>query len=401
MTEITEKGFPWDGSPENKIQYGAQEFSDAFASFINNGVKDINNDFIATVSGTDKINIGPGIAWICGKMLKFDGISSITLPSIAEDDSSKYYRGLVVLRLNTNSQNFCFDTKVTTDNAEPDCSDAEIPIVRFRYKRTSLTNDSLKSAVEPAIPKNLYINKIGDAQSNYYIEVQHLHSAVYDEVDMNMVYKEKGTATKYFTIQANPDRCALIAPQSISIRAGNTGPYAGIWLSSEDDYIALNDGSVNIYVSDKNVLSGDKLDTVVGWGGDGDNQTRLYFKQGALQLNKNGTITNIETWTSDRSLKTNILDSDVDGMTFVKKIKHRKFKWIDGKSENIGYIAQELQDIDPSTVESVCQKDGSELLQVRESVVIPYLSKALQELINKVETLDEEIKTLKSEEKNG
>lgn len=107
----------------------------------------------------------------------------------------------------------------------------------------------------------------------------------------------------------------------------------------------------------------------------------------------------VDCWSSDIRLKKNIVDSSVSGLSVINSIRHCSFDWIDGKqgSVPIGYIAQELQEIAPDLVFTVPQPDGEnkELFQISASKLLPYVTKAIQELSNEVSQLKEEIKLLK------
>lgn len=92
---------------------------------------------------------------------------------------------------------------------------------------------------------------------------------------------------------------------------------------------------------------------------------------------------------SDSRLKKDISDSTTNALDVINKIRHRSFTWKKNgfKAEN-GYIAQELRNVIPTAVHPVEQGDGTELLQVSTSEIVPYLSKAIQELSAKVDALE-------------
>lgn len=94
----------------------------------------------------------------------------------------------------------------------------------------------------------------------------------------------------------------------------------------------------------------------------------------------------VDVWASDVKLKKNIEDTNVSALDTVNQFKHRQFNWkSDDSFTKIGYVAQELQALDEDFVFSVKQEDGSEILHPQTSVIIPYLSKAIQELNSKVD----------------
>lgn len=82
------------------------------------------------------------------------------------------------------------------------------------------------------------------------------------------------------------------------------------------------------------------------------------------------------SWVSDAKLKANIMDTDVCGLDAIRRFKHESFVFKKtGLRRSIGYIAQNLQEIDPQLVENL---GGT--LAINSEVVIPYISKAVQEL---------------------
>lgn len=116
-------------------------------------------------------------------------------------------------------------------------------------------------------------------------------------------------------------------------------------------------------------------------------------------------IWSIGTW-SDKRLKTNIKDSTLDGIDFINSLKLRSFDYINEKygshKENY-FIAQELQEFIPEAVASVPttpeQKEElniDEIYTVDEAKIVPYLTKAVQELSQIVKQQQKQINELKS-----
>ena len=70
------------------------------------------------------------------------------------------------------------------------------------------------------------------------------------------------------------------------------------------------------------------------------------------------------------------MDTDVCGIDAIRRFKHESFVFKkSGFKRSIGYIAQNLQEIDPQLVENL---GGT--LAINPEVIIPYISKAVQEL---------------------
>jgi len=100
---------------------------------------------------------------------------------------------------------------------------------------------------------------------------------------------------------------------------------------------------------------------------------------------------------SDRKLKKDIIDTKVDGLGVVNGLKMRQFGWkkYPDAVTKIGFIAQECQDVYPEMVTTGIPSadgtdDGLDTLAVSDSVLVPVLVKAVQELSAKVTALEGE-----------
>lgn len=116
----------------------------------------------------------------------------------------------------------------------------------------------------------------------------------------------------------------------------------------------------------------------------------------------------VSWWQSDERLKCNVKDSAESGLDFVDKLEHKEFDWDNSKTPReghvpIGYIAQQVAEIDEGCVNRVQQTnkcDFEELLQIDETRLIPYLSKAIQELHGMVKKQQQEIRAIRKDIKN-
>lgn len=114
-----------------------------------------------------------------------------------------------------------------------------------------------------------------------------------------------------------------------------------------------------------------------------------------IHCNTNAGAYGITIWASDGRLKKNIKETDVNAIDIIKQIKHRQFDWKENNQhEKIGYIAQELEEINEDLVRKVPQydEDNKTVLDYRYQVdderLIPYMTKAIQELTERVEHLE-------------
>lgn len=118
----------------------------------------------------------------------------------------------------------------------------------------------------------------------------------------------------------------------------------------------------------------------------GDVSGSIYYTNGG-GLTASGYIyaANI---TSDESLKKNIKDSKVKALDEIKQIKHREFDWKkDDKHEKLGYVAQELEAIDPNLTITQIDRDGNKLHYLELKNIVALSTKAIQELAEEVEEL--------------
>lgn len=99
---------------------------------------------------------------------------------------------------------------------------------------------------------------------------------------------------------------------------------------------------------------------------------------------------------SDRRLKDNIKNSTISALEIINKIKHRSFEWKkDKKHVDIGYIAQELEEINPNFVNHNLVRDT---YSINDFSILSTATKAIQELSienKQLETkLEEQQKTI-------
>jgi len=146
------------------------------------------------------------------------------------------------------------------------------------------------------------------------------------------------------------------------------------------------------------VGSSNVADQGVQWlGGTGTN---------TLAINAEWNSGSFETKTiavssSDIRLKDNVTDTDVNALEFINRIKLHAFDWKwTHQHQNIGVIADELEQLDPSlVVGGGTDKEGNPIYKsINNLVLISYLTKAVQELSAKVEELEHKLSAM--EDKN-
>lgn len=154
--------------------------------------------------------------------------------------------------------------------------------------------------------------------------------------------------------------------------------------------------SFKIGENDNFVLFTDNGDISAKGGEFAINTQLAYFYGGSLMVADGDVYAN--NISSDRRIKENIKDSEVRALDIIKKIHHRQFyKKTDDKHYDIGYIAQELEEIDPNFVLiSPKTARNDEMYYVNELPIIATLSKAIQEQQEEIEKMQETIKTLQN-----
>ena len=128
-----------------------------------------------------------------------------------------------------------------------------------------------------------------------------------------------------------------------------------------------------------------------------------------INLIGDGTAMNVAGYTknfnlyasqSDPQLKKNIKETEVNGLDVINEIEHIEFNWkSNDKFQANGYNAKQLGEICEDFVIAVEQPEGaeySEILQVRDFNMMPYITKAIQELDKKIKELQEENRILKN-----
>ena len=119
----------------------------------------------------------------------------------------------------------------------------------------------------------------------------------------------------------------------------------------------------------------------------------------AISINQSEVVSGDFNDTSDVALKENIL-TITSSINTVKQLRPVTFDWKKtGKGETSGFIAQEVEKLIPNVVKGN-NYDASDRLSIGKSInatgVLAHVTKALQEAITKIETLETEMTALKA-----
>lgn len=109
------------------------------------------------------------------------------------------------------------------------------------------------------------------------------------------------------------------------------------------------------------------------------------------------------TGVSDIRLKENVKDSKVEALEAVSRMKVRQFDWKKGGHQNIGFVADELEEIDPNLALGGGYDENGEMdiKQINSQYLLNYAIKAIQELSAKVDEQEKHIKELERRLQNG
>ena len=206
-----------------------------------------------------------------------------------------------------------------------------------------------------------------------------------DGVATNFTFKTDGSNVGTFGTEAGSTHLAFMASGTEQMRISTGGNIRFFQTGSDSPGLgntttghAFQNGGIVTFSSASGYVS-------INRNGDG---TRMQFNNSG---NTRGTITVTGTTTayntsSDRRLKSNIQDA-ASASSKIDAMKVRQFDWTeDGKHQDYGMIAQELQPIEPLAVSG--SEDSTDMMGVDYSKLVPMLIKEIQELRSRVAALE-------------
>ena len=123
-----------------------------------------------------------------------------------------------------------------------------------------------------------------------------------------------------------------------------------------------------------------------------NNEMRFWNGTNEARITDGGVFTDA----SDISLKKDIADIEY-GIDTVKSLQPRKYKMKSDDKEQVGFIAQEMESHVPEIVSVGVTPDGDEHKGIAYGQLTAVLTKALQEAIAKIETLETKVAALEAE----
>jgi hypothetical protein len=177
-----------------------------------------------------------------------------------------------------------------------------------------------------------------------------------------------------------------------NVGIGTTSPSQRLSVSAASaGYVFLSENSRNV--------SGD-LNTLINLGNNANN-TSSYFvvcsmaSGDKMYVYGNGNIVNTNNsygTLSDATLKENIIDA-TPKLADILQLKVRNFNLIGDDTKQIGFIAQEFEEVFPSMID-IDGKSGKKAIKT--SVLVPMLVKAIQEQTQIIKDLEARIKQLEN-----
>ncbi len=229
------------------------------------------------------------------------------------------------------------------------------------------------------------------------------------------VYLQRGTATPpdgadlasiHFADNTGTTGAVIRGRREGGTWSGSSKPSSLLFSTCADGGTALatrmmisNDGRVATYMSSTSGL-------VLGTAGNATNYTIIKGKSSSTGINTgndvfyvygNGNVQNSNNsygQISDQKLKENIVDANSQWDN-IKDVRVRNFNFIEGQTHTqIGVVAQELEAVSPGLIDEAPDRDedgndlGTVTKSVKYSVLYMKAVKALQEAMERIETLE-------------
>ena len=206
-----------------------------------------------------------------------------------------------------------------------------------------------------------------------------------DGVATNFTFKTDGSNVGTFGTEAGSTHLAFMSSGSEQMRISTGGNIR--FFQTGSDSPGNGNTTTGHAFQPGGIVNFSSAAAYVSINRNGDG-TRIQFNNSG---NTRGSITVTGTTTayntsSDRRLKSNIQDS-ASASSKIDAMKVRQFDWTeDGKHQDYGMIAQELQSIEPLAVSG--SEDSTDMMGVDYSKLVPMLIKEIQELRSRVAALE-------------
>lgn len=242
----------------------------------------------------------------------------------------------------------------------------------------------------------LFLNCFKVDDNNYGIGISLYQNSTQNRADLAVSHYSEDSAedTSYMSVSAGDLADTAYGLCSINAQASPKGltilsvsRTKGEVPNQENDSVNIYPN--NIYVNNKPVIISHAGVVSLGYTyyTNGTNDNCGYLE---ITTTDKGTVA-ANCWQSDGRLKKDIKETEVNALNTINSILHRTFKWKENDiTEEIGYIAQELENVKANFIIKVPQRDNKgniidRAYQINETKIIPYITKAIQELSKELE----------------
>ena len=249
--------------------------------------------------------------------------------------------------------------------------------------------------------------------SDSYIKAPVNGGLILESAVTNQHLQVKAGVNGDFRASVNNGTLALIcnaASQNAELRCGGSKKFettsAGVKVTGDGEIIRMVGADNDTFIK---LLGSSNVNVVLGHLNDqgfiGNSTNHDFFirtnNQNRISISNSGTLSGDLNDTSDENLKENIVAISDGAIANIKKLRPVNFDWKDSeKAKNqSGFIAQEVKTIFPNLVvgeEYDESKEESFGFAINTSGVVAHLTKALQEAIAKIETLETKVAALES-----
>lgn len=259
--------------------------------------------------------------------------------------------------------------------------------IQFEYSRLAVYDSSIASSKKLVMSlgwNGMYLyrnddgNPIGNIGTNQWVSDSSVKGLVFD-LETNGRYMT-------WASKNNPGDSAYSMKLNYC-RTGFGGLPAGLSVGCDLDMQGFNINNCHL-IRNRGGVNGIRY---IKYDPGGTDQKWGYIEVEVTEPSGSVTLIGIDAWHSDGRLKKNIQPSTGNALTYLTQLPIRSFDWKEDEyHENFGFIAQELENIDPSLIYKVPQReeDGTiidEILQIKVSKFIPALVKGIQELSERLD----------------
>jgi hypothetical protein len=216
-------------------------------------------------------------------------------------------------------------------------------------------------------------------------------SATYDKAQIIAYNENAGNAAAYLVFKTGGSPATTDVTEHMRITSGGQTNF--LHSTTNQDVIYATNGSASPYGMNITFTAAAPNNTT-------NNFIYLADSSGLkCRIVSNGSIYN-STGTygpiSDIKFKENIIDATAK-LDDILKLKVRNFNLIGDETKQIGFVAQEFEEVFPNMVDNSKDKEtGDEYKAIKMSILIPILTKAIQELSTKLDQANTKIAALEA-----